>query len=198
MRPEAAWDGLARLFGRGPGEDLPGALPGDLASRAAGTDPVRLEAGFVRLFVNALPEVPCPPYASVYLEGTLHGEVTARVRALYRRWGVEPADIPDHFAVEAAFLAGLLRATGGGTAHSEEAAADAAWLRDHLREWTPRFFRAVEGNDDTGVYAEAVRIARALLEAERTRAAAATASPDERRAVAESRKERIDSAPRGE
>jgi TorA maturation chaperone TorD len=44
-----------------------------LIAEMKGIDPVRLENEYIRLFVNAMPEVPCAPYGSVYLEGTIMG-----------------------------------------------------------------------------------------------------------------------------
>ena len=187
MRPDPRWQALALLFGaprptvhaaaspspaeagRTAAPGPPGSLgvapsyaelPPRLAERLEATPPDRLEAEYVRLFVNAMPEVPCPPYASAYLQGTLYGTVTARVRELYRKWGVDTHEVPDHFAVEAAFLAGLLAAAPD----DDEALRDLAWLRGHLRSWAPTFLRAVEVHDRTGVYADAARWARGLIE----------------------------------
>ena len=63
-------------------------------------DPVRLENEYVRLFVKAMPEVPCAPYGSVYLEGTVMGESTVKVAHIYRQYGMEPEELADHIAVE--------------------------------------------------------------------------------------------------
>lgn len=155
-----SWRIVARLFDgatRGEGIEALPPLLDDLSSRLP---PERLEAEYVRLFVNALPEVPCPPYASVELEGVLHGKVTGSVRELYRRWGVETNRVPDHFAVEAAFLAGLLAAAPEDGA----AARDLAWLARHLRSWAPTFLRRVETHDRTGFWAGAARWARELVD----------------------------------
>jgi TorA maturation chaperone TorD len=165
-RPARAWQAIASLFGGV--EPVNGittreweeaGAPTRLTDRLAATDPTRRESEFVRLFVNAMPEVPCPPYASVYLEGELYGSVTNRVRDLYRKWGVDTAEVPDHFAVEAAFMAGLLTAAG----NHRDAASDLAWLQDHLRRWAPTFLARVQEEDRTGVYAEAARWARTLV-----------------------------------
>ena len=138
-----------------PGSVLPDSLKRTLKSTAL----VALEGEYVRLFVNALPEVPCPPYASVYLEGALMGESTARVRDLYRRWGVDTEELPDHFAVECAFL-GVLE---GAPVEDRRARADLDWLVEHLAAWTPEFFDRVERHDRSAVYREAARFGRTVI-----------------------------------
>ncbi|HZD04792.1 MAG TPA: molecular chaperone TorD family protein, partial [Longimicrobiales bacterium] len=111
-------------------------------------------------------------------EGVLHGKVTGSVRRLYRRWGVETDRVPDHFAVEAAFLAGLLAAVRGDESvlvdedapearsapRDESAPQDLEWLASHLRSWAPAFLRRVEIHDRTGFWTGAARWARELLE----------------------------------
>jgi TorA maturation chaperone TorD len=121
--------------------------------------PVRLQNEYVRLFINALPEVPCAPYGSVYLEDSLMGESTVRVREIYRKYGVEATELPDHIAVESEFLAWL-----HGLAASDEAAReDYRYLLGHLKEWTTIFFDRVEQHDQLGCYRQSARLARTLL-----------------------------------
>ena len=114
----------------------------------------RLQAEYVRLFINALPEVPCPPYGSFYLEGMLMGQNTVRLRKLYARYGLEPLEAPDHVAVEMEFLAFL---------DGLPAPAEARELRVHLRDWLPSFLERVEANDTLGLYRAAAGRARDLL-----------------------------------
>lgn len=157
----ASWEAVALLFG---GEhelerDHLAVLPPPLARRLGRADRRHLEAEYVRLFVNALPGVPCPPYASAHLEGGVWGAVTGEVRDLYRRYGVEARDVPDHFAVEAAFVAALLEAAD----EDADAARDLAWITRHLRDWAPGFLGSIQAHDRTGVYAAAARWAEALI-----------------------------------
>lgn len=135
-------------------------LPSTLRERLDATAPATLEAEFIRLFVNALPELPCAPYASLYLDGALLGESAAWLRSMYRRWGVETDEMPDHFAVECAFLSGL----AGAAAKEPDAAADFDALLDHLVAWAPDFLAGVERHDRTGFYREAARFALAVIE----------------------------------
>lgn len=121
--------------------------------------PVRLQNEYVRLFINALPEVPCAPYGSFYLEGSLMGETTVTVHEIYRKYGMETKELPDHIAVESEFLAWL-----HGMADSDEAARkDYDYLLGHLKEWTTLFFDRVEQHDQLGCYRQSAKLARALL-----------------------------------
>lgn len=133
---------------------------GELLEAMISLEPVRLQNEYVRLFINALPEVPCAPYGSVYLEGSVMGESTVRVREIYRKYGMETTELPDHIAVESEFLAWL-----HGVAASDEAARqDYDYLLGHLKEWTTIFFDRVEQYDQLGCYRQSAKLARALLE----------------------------------
>lgn len=122
-------------------------------------DLTALQAAYVRLFINALPEVPCPPYGSFYLEETLKGASTVKLEELYRDYGLLAHELADHIAVELEFLA-LLTALGSNPVVQE----DVQFLLDHLRQWTPAFFARVEENDATGFYRDVARGARTLIE----------------------------------
>ncbi|HEX9714131.1 MAG TPA: molecular chaperone TorD family protein [Desulfurivibrionaceae bacterium] len=138
-----------------PGEMEAGALLEAMHSLA----PVRLQNEYVRLFINALPEVPCAPYGSVYLEGSVMGESTVRVGEIYRKYGMETTELPDHIAVESEFLAWL----HGKAADDEAARQDYHYLLGHLKEWTSLFFDRVEQHDRLGCYRQSARLARTLL-----------------------------------
>ena len=122
-------------------------------------DPVALENEYIRLFVNSMPEVPCAPYGSVYLEGTIMGESTLKVADIYRQYGLEPEEMADHIAVEAEFLAWL----SDRMDESEENRQHFAFLLGHLRQWTTDFFARVERHDRLGCYRQSARIAREIL-----------------------------------
>ncbi len=117
-----------------------------------------LQGEYVRLFINALPEVPCPPYGSFYLEGALMGESTVRVRNLYQSYGFQTDEMADHIAVELEFLALLANLSG-----IEAAPGDYDFLLHHLLSWTPEFFNRVEENDGVGFYRDLSRCARGLI-----------------------------------
>lgn len=117
-----------------------------------------LQGEYVRLFINALPEVPCPPYGSFYLEGALMGKSTVKVRNLYLGYGFQTDEMADHIAVELEFLA--LLAT---LSKSDGTRGDYDFLLDHLRSWTPGFFDRIEENDEVGYYRDISRYARAVI-----------------------------------
>jgi TorA maturation chaperone TorD len=117
-----------------------------------------LQAAYVRLFVNALPEIPCPPYGSFYLEGTLMGASTVRLNKLYNEYGFETDELADHIAVELEFLALLTTLSSHSQVHE-----DYEFLLNHLRQWTPVFFEQVEKNDQTGFYRDVSRYAKNII-----------------------------------
>lgn len=157
--PEHAWWDLAGAF------VYPEERPAD------GPELGALQTEYVRLFVNSMPTVPCPPYASFYLEGALMGRAKVEVEWLYGGYGFEPSLPGDHIAVELEFAA-LLESMA---ADNSAAAQDLVRLLDHLRRWAPEFLDRVEAHDRTGWFAAAARRTReALLAAGRGAPAGAT------------------------
>lgn len=122
-------------------------------------DPIRRENEYVRLFINAMPEVPCAPYGSVYLEGSVMGESTLKVADIYRQYGMIPEELADHIAVESEFLAWL----HGVAAGDATAMKDFTFLLRHLRQWTDAFFQNVAQHDQLGCYRQGAGLARAIL-----------------------------------
>ena len=95
-----------------------------------------LRTEYTRLFINAVPHVTVPPYASVYLDGSgiLQGPTTERTRDFYREHGYDLAsesEPADHLALELDFLAAL---TGEGQVEAED-----VFLRTLFRPWFTRF-----------------------------------------------------------
>jgi TorA maturation chaperone TorD len=130
-------------------EDLKGLRPKDREKWGREPGPDGLEAlqnQYVSLFINALPEVPCPPFGSVYLEGTIMGESTVGVKKLYAKYGLETDEMPDLIAVELEFLSFL----ADPVAHADP--QDYQALLAHLRSWTPKFFERVRQNDESGLF----------------------------------------------
>ena len=122
-------------------------------------DPIALENEYIRLFVNSMPEVPCAPYGSVYLEGTVMGESTLKVADIYRQYGLVPEEMADHIAVEAEFLAWL----SDRMDESEENRKHFAFLLGHLQKWTTDFFERVERHDRLSCYRRGAGVARHVL-----------------------------------
>lgn len=122
-------------------------------------DSISLQNEYVRLFVNTLPEVPCAPYGSVYLEGSVMGETTLKVADIYRKYGLATEELADHVAVESEFLAWL----HGVRTVDAERGQDFAYLLAHLRQWTEPFFALVAQHDRLGCYRRGTEVAGALL-----------------------------------
>ena len=119
-----------------------------------------LQVEYTRLFINTLPEVPCPPYGSIYLEGCCMSGSTVSIQAIYRRAGIESDEMPDHFAVEMEFLGLLLPCLSNGT---PEQRSDAVEIIQHLSAWTPEFFNRVEEHDRSGFYRHAAGIGKKTI-----------------------------------
>ena len=117
-----------------------------------------LQNSYVRLFINALPQIPCPPYGSFYLEGTLMGASTLRLRRLYGEYGFETEEMPDHIAVELEFMAALW-----SLPEHDLVKTDQDFLRDQLKQWTPEFFSQIEKSDTMGFYKEVARYAQKII-----------------------------------
>ena len=117
-----------------------------------------LQTEYVRLFINALPEVTCPPYGSFYLEGLLMGQSTVELNKVYSDYGMLTDEMPDHIAVELEFL-GLLSSLPADDAIDD----DYIFLVNHLRSWTPDFFEQVEKNDESGFYRELTKFTKGVI-----------------------------------
>lgn len=68
-----------------------------------------IQVEYTRLFINAVPHVLAPPYASVYahVDRTLYGPIAEKTKTFYGEKGYSLAqdDIPDHIVYELEFLA---------------------------------------------------------------------------------------------
>jgi TorA maturation chaperone TorD len=70
-----------------------------------------LQIEYTRLFINGVPHVAAPPYASVYLDKSLQGAFTAEILAFYHDKGcamADNSDLPDHIVHELEFLSHLV------------------------------------------------------------------------------------------
>jgi TorA maturation chaperone TorD len=161
---------LSRLFAYP--EQLPDGR--DLARIFAQAGPVPacpsltgLQNRYVSLFINRLPEVPCIPCGSWYLEGTLMGPSTVKLANLYREYGFETSEIPDHICVELEFLAILSTLVQGSSDSGDTAGprliADLAFVTGHLAAWTPEFFDRVVSWDEEGFYGALARACQSLF-----------------------------------
>ncbi len=95
-----------------------------------------LRIEYTRLFINAVPHVIAPPYASIYLDGDhdLQGKTTEKTRDFYRENGYDITDSSepaDHIRFELEFLAALAR---DGKLDKEE-----QFLKKFFRPWFNKF-----------------------------------------------------------
>ncbi len=139
--------------------EIPGTDVGALLGERKDIDHILLENEYVRLFINAMPEVPCSPYGSVYLEGSIMGESTLKVAEIYRKYGVASEEPADHIAVESEFLAWL----HGQATTDVDARQDFTYLLGHLRQWTGPFFDKVIEHDRLGCFRHAAELTRTIL-----------------------------------
>lgn len=98
----------------------------------------RLQAEYVRLFINAPGGVPAPPYASVYIrgKGILMQQGYAQAMAFYCKAGLEPTEsneCEDHIGHELAFIGHLLD-------HDQFELLD-EFLDAHVMAWYPLFLQ---------------------------------------------------------
>ncbi len=117
---------------------------------------ITLQSEYVRLFINALPTLPCPPYGSVFLEGTVMGRSTVDLARRYESLGMRCTEVADHIGVECEFLALLCSLADNST----ETATDAAFVTDHLTSWAGDFFDLVEQHDRLGLYRRSAAFGR--------------------------------------
>ena len=135
-----------------------------------------LQVEYTYLFINAVPHVPAPPYASAYTgQGLLMGESAEAALAAYRLAGLALAadyrDLPDHVAAELEFLAWLgEQALAAQESGDEEQARlrqaqQQAFLSQQVRPWLPTFCHRVEQAARLPFYRELARLAEPLLTA---------------------------------
>jgi len=97
-----------------------------------------VQVAYTHLFINAVPHVPAPPYASVYMDGDgdLQGKTTEQIRAFYLKHGFdvqqqgEPAD---HIRFQLEFIAALFA--------EEQQDAAATFIRTLFVPWFGRFYK---------------------------------------------------------
>jgi len=80
-----------------------------------------LQIDYTRLFINGVPHVLAPPYASVYLDKSLQGQSAEHIMSYYHSKGFlkrEGSELPDHIVSQLEFLAYLVeRGDQAGEAH---------------------------------------------------------------------------------
>ena len=119
----------------------------------------QLQGEHTRLFINAYPHVPCPPYESVYREGELLGRAAEEMDVLCHRWGLAvDGEEVDHAGAELEFAAFLLSL---GT--TESVAAANGFSTYHLLTWLPQFAADVARESRLAFYRAVGRLLAAVL-----------------------------------
>lgn len=119
-----------------------------------------LQNRYVSLFINYLPEVPCIPYGSWYLEGILMGPSTVQLSNLYREYGFQTQEPADHIAVELEFLAILSTLIHQTPQVRDTIQPDLDFVMGHVNAWTPDFLERVASWDPDGFYGALARECR--------------------------------------
>ncbi len=126
-----------------------------------------LRKEYTRLFINAHPKLPCPPYESVYVskEREVVSDEVSEILAILKGWGLGVSDdfkdLPEHVAVELELAAYLLEQMKlgiqeGDPEEAEKAERDLRRLVGHLRRWVPAFSECVRRESKVEFYREAV------------------------------------------
>ena len=111
---------------------------------------------------------PLPIYKSLAREGRLHSAVTLRVWSLYQAAGlaVNGAELPDHAAIELAFLAYLTQQElQTQNARHLWRMARLKFVKQHAGQWLPALGRAIACSSD-GFYRPIGLLLSAVLQAE--------------------------------
>jgi len=98
-----------------------------------------LQVEHTRLFINGMPHVVAPPYASVYIEKTLQGKFSEEILLFYRSLGyslTEQADFPDNLIHQLEFLSFL--------AEDKNQQAEEDFLLRFFHPWYPLFSKRVK------------------------------------------------------
>ena len=93
-----------------------------------------LQIEYTRLFINGVPHVVAPPYASVYMDQSIQGAFALKTLTFYREKGFamdQDADLPDHLIHELEFLSLLTE--------EEDFAGEEEFLSKLFRPWYKQF-----------------------------------------------------------
>lgn len=91
-----------------------------------------IQVDHTRLFINGVPHVIAPPYASVYIDGTLNSTTADKTRDYFRKKGfdITTTEFPDHLVTELDFMALL---------EDEEEGGSVEFLQVYFRPWFDTF-----------------------------------------------------------
>ena len=112
------------------------------------TDLGKLQTEYVRLFVNAYPKVPCPPYESFYKTGLLSDYETIKdLLEFYQRFELLPkGEMADHIRVMLEYL--YVANLSDKVSDEECSEIEERFLKKHLLKWVKKFAKCVEENSN--------------------------------------------------
>lgn len=138
------------------------------AQAARNTTPSRLSEQYHELFIG-LSRGKLLPFGSYYLTGFLNEKPLARLRGAMSKLGIERdpgnKDPEDHIAAVLDMMAGLIRGEFGKPATLEQ---QKQFFEEHLNSWAPHFFRDLEAEETSELYASLGTIGRLFLQTEET------------------------------
>jgi putative dimethyl sulfoxide reductase chaperone len=128
-----------------------------------------LQVEHTRLFINGVPRVLAPPYASVYEDdGQLMGRPAARALRAYQAAGLTLSAaahaLPDHLAIELEFMFYLGRRALDAADDGGALQRSAEFLNECLRPWVALWRRRVEESARLAFYPALARVIEAWLE----------------------------------
>ncbi|WP_294348337.1 molecular chaperone TorD family protein [Prosthecochloris sp.] len=113
----------------------------------------QLQGEYTRLFITGYPSTPCPPYESVFREGTMLGSNSRKVDHLYREWGMtSDPDLLDHISTELEFLAFLASAATLDETRNNANETYHSFFHDHVQQWIPDFSEKLHDNTKSPAY----------------------------------------------
>ncbi len=91
-----------------------------------------IQVDYTRLFINGVPHVIAPPYASVYIDGTLNSTTADKTREYFRKKGfdITTQEFPDHIVTELDFMALM---------EDEQEGSSDEFVRVYFRPWFDKF-----------------------------------------------------------
>lgn len=103
------------------------------------------QAEHTRLLISGYPKTTCPPFQSAYLQGAMGGTSASDLEGLYRRAGLQTADVPADYLGTMLECAAYLQEQGMDDLLRELA-------QEHMERWVPRFARDLTQNAELGLY----------------------------------------------
>jgi DMSO reductase family type II enzyme chaperone len=134
-----------------------------------------LQVTYTSMFISPQPEIPCPPYESMYVNsprramGPSTSDVIRRYASFKLSLSANFKDLPDHIGVELEFMHHLahLEASAASEGNDKDAtslvASEKAFLGDHLSKWFPHFADCIESRSSSQLLVALSRLTREFV-----------------------------------